>query len=324
MKRFLIILLAVLLCISFTSCSGKGENTVVIYSSAEQYRNEFILSRLKEQFPQYDIILGYMPTGNQAARLLVEGEKSECDIAYDMEYGYVDKLKDVFADLSDYDMSRFEPDMLDEDHKVLPECRNGGCIAVNVDILKQKGLPEPKNYGDLLKPEYHGLVSMPNPKSSGTGYMFLKSLVNAWGEERAFDYFDQLSQNILQYTSSGSGPVNALVQGEAAIGLAMTSQAVKEINNGAPLKILYFEEGSPYSRYGIGMVKGKENRQCVRDVFDYLDSTLVAEDKELFFPEKIYKDIDFEMENFPKDIKYADMSNDTKAEKERLLEKWVH
>ncbi|MEA5004747.1 MAG: extracellular solute-binding protein [Christensenella sp.] len=324
MKRFLIVILAILLCFSFTSCSGKGQNTVIIYSSAEQYRNEFILSRLKEQFPQYDIIVGYMPTGNQAARLLVEGEKSECDITYDMEYGYVDKLKDAFADLSEYDTSKFEDDMLNADQKVLPECRNGGCIAINVEELRKRGLQEPENYEDLLKPEYQGLISMPNPKSSGTGYMFLKSLVNAWGEERAFDYFDKLSKNILQFTSSGSGPVNALVQGEAVIGLAMTGQAVMEINNGAPLKIMYFEEGSPYSRYGIGMIKGKDERQCVRDVFDFLNTTLVAEDKALYFPEKIYKDVDFEMENYPSNIKYADMGNDTKAEKERLLEKWVH
>ena len=167
-------------------------------------------------------------------------------------------------------------------------------------------------------------ISMPNPKSSGTGYMFLKSLVNAWGEEKAFAYFDALSKNILQFTSSGSGPVNALVQGEAAIGLAMTSQAVMENNNGAKLKIKFFKEGSPYSRYGAAMVAGKQDRQCVRDVFEFLDSTLIAEDKEKFFPEKIYKDVDFNVQGYPQDIQYADMSNDTKAEKERLLEKWVY
>ena len=61
---------------------------------------------------------------------------------------------------------------------------------------------------------YAGVVSMPNPKTSGTGYNFLKSLVNAWGEDAAFDYFDALAENVYQFTSSGSGPVNALVQGE--------------------------------------------------------------------------------------------------------------
>ncbi len=324
MKRFFAVLLLVVMLFSMTGCMGKGDNTVVIYSSAEMYRNEYIQKRLREEFPQYDIIVGYMPTGNQAAKLLVEGEKSECDISYDLEYGYVEKLKDVLADLSGYDTSRYMEDMLDENHRVLPECRNGGCIAINTEILEKHGLPEPESYEDLIKPEYKGLISMPNPKSSGTGYMFLKSLVNAWGEEKAFAYFDALSKNILQFTSSGSGPVNALVQGEAAIGLAMTSQAVMENNNGAKLKIKFFKEGSPYSRYGAAMVEGKQDRQCVRDVFEFLDSTLIAEDKEKFFPEKIYKDVDFKVEGYPQDIQYADMSNDTKAEKERLLEKWVY
>ena len=82
---------------------------------------------------------------------------------------------------------------------------------------------------------------MPNPKSSGTGYMFLKNLVNTWGEEAAFAYFDELSKNILQFTSSGSGPINALVQEEVAIGLGMTAQAVTQINEGVNLKIVFFE-----------------------------------------------------------------------------------
>ena len=38
--------------------------------------------------------------------------------------------------------------------------------------------------------------------------------------------------------------------------------------------------------------------------------------------EKIYKEKDFVVENYPQNIVYGDMSNDTIAEKERLLEKW--
>ena len=59
------------------------------------------------------------------------------------------------------------------------------------------------------------------------------------GEEKGFEYFDELSKNILQYTSSGSGPVNALVQGEVGIGLGMTFQAVNEINKGSNLTIKF-------------------------------------------------------------------------------------
>jgi iron(III) transport system substrate-binding protein len=154
--------------------------------------------------------------------------------------------------------------------------------------------------------------------------MFVKSLVNAWGEDEAFEYFDKLANNILQFTSSGSGPVNALVQGEAAIGLGMTAQAVTAINDGANLKILFFEEGSPYSLYGYAIPEGKQDRQCVKDVFDFFYSTLVMEDKELYYPEQVFVEQKNEIENYPKDIPYADMSGNTTEEKTRLLENWDH
>ena len=51
----------------------------------------------------------------------------------------------------------------------------------------------------------------------------------------------------------------------------------------------------------------------------------MPEDKELFYPEQIYKDKTFEIENYRTDIVYADMSGNTTAEeKARLLENWEY
>lgn len=325
MKRMLMRLLTMALAVLCLTGSAIAEdNRVVIFTSAEDYRNEYMQKRLDETFPDYEIVLEYMPTGNQAAKLMAEGLNTECDITFDMEYGYFPMLEQYLADLSEYDYSHFTEDMVPESKRYIPENRNGGSIIVNTQVLEAKGLEKPASYADLLKPEYKDLISMPNPKSSGTGYMFLKSLVNAMGEDEAFDYFDALAENILQFTSSGSGPVNALIQQEAAIGLGMTSQAVTAINDGAPLEIIFFEEGSPYSAYGYSMIEGKQNRQCVKEVFDFFYTTLVDEDKALFFPEPIYKDKAFEINNYPTDILYADMSNNTSEEKNRLLDEWAY
>ena len=302
----------------------ESSNRVVIYSGAEEYRNEYFLQRLNEQFPDYDITIEYMPTGNLAAKLAAEGTDTDIDIIYDLDYSYAGLVEEYLCDLSAYDQSIFVEDCVAPSGKYLPETRNGGAIILNPDVLAAKGLEEPTCYADLLKPEYKGLVSMPSPKSSGTGYMFVKSLVNAWGEDEAFDYFDGLAENILQFTSSGSGPVNALVQGEAAIGLGMTAQAVTKINEGANLKIVFFEEGSPFSLYGYAMPEGKQNSKAVRDVFDFFYTNLVPEDKELFYPEQIYTDHVFEIENYPTDIVYADMSGNTTAEKTRLMDNWEY
>lgn len=323
--RLLSLLLALsLLCVAFAAC-GSDKETVVIYSSAEDYSIANLQARLDAEFPEYDIVIEYLSTGNHAAKLLAEGKSTECDIVHDLDYGYLAKLAEagVLADLSAYDFSIYTEDSVESD-RYLVECRNGGAVIVNTEVLAARGLAEPTSYADLLKPEYKNLISMPNPKSSGTGYMFLKSLVNAWGEEEAFDYFDKLTPNVLQYTSSGSGPVNALVQGEVAVGLGMTAQAVIQINDGAPLKVLYFEEGSPYNMYGQTMIDGKDEREAVKRVFDYLVKVYSYENNEKFLPEKIFKDKDYTLENYPTNIKYSNMTNNSIEEKERLLAKWKY
>jgi len=324
LKTFSLITVIVLLIAMLNGCSSEKES-ILIYTSVEDYIIEDMTTRLEEQFPDYDITIEYVSTGNHAAKLLAEGTNTECDITYDLEYSYMEQLAQagVLADLSGYSRSIYMDDTNVSDYYLI-QCRVGGAIIVNTDLLKQKGLAEPTCYEDLLKPEYKGLISMANPKSSGTGYMFLKSLVNAWGEKEAFAYFDALTPNILQYTSSGSGPVNALLQSEAAIGFGMTSHAVTQINNGAPLKVLFFEEGSPFTLYGQSIISGKEKRACVKEVFDFLVNTYSYALNENYFPEQMFKDVTYRVENYPENIPYSDMTNNTIEEKARLLDQWKY
>ncbi len=317
-------ILCVVLTLALAGC-GSAKEKVLIYTSVEDYVIADMNQRLGEQFPDYDITVEYVSTGNHAAKLLTEGKNSECDISYDLEYAYMEQLAraGVLADLSAYDRSIYAEDTIAGDN-YLVQCRVGGAVIVNTEVLKEKGLPEPTSYEDLLDPKYKGLISMANPKSSGTGYMFYKSLVNAWGQEKALQYFDSFTENVLQYTSSGSGPVNALLQKEVAIGFGMTSHAVTQINEGAPLKVLFFEEGSPFTMYGQSIVAGKETRECVKEVFDFLVNTYSYELNEKFFPEKMFKDKTFAVENYPENIVYSDMSNNTIEEKEKLLELWKY
>lgn len=309
--------------ISMNSCTPK--ETIIIYTSAEDYRVAYMNERLWEEFPEYNIIIEYMPTGNHAAKLLAEGKNTVCDITYDLEYTYLAQLENegLLADLSGYDFSVFEEDTVKSSY-YMPEYRNGGAIVINPSVLSAKGLDVPTCYDDLLKPEYKGLISMPNPASSGTGYMFLLAMVNERGEEEAFAYFDRLAENVLQFTSSGSGPVNALIQGEVAIGLGITGTAVKAINDGAELEIIFFEEGSPYALYGLGIVNGKETNPAVKAVFDFLYGTYGYENCEKFFPEPIYRDRTFAVSNYPENIQYCDMNGDTPQTKAKLLEKWKY
>jgi iron(III) transport system substrate-binding protein len=308
-----------------TSCK-KETNEVMIFTSSEDFRIEHLQKRLNEQFPQYSVKINYTTTGNLAAKLKAEGTETDCDIIGELDAAYLEGILNNLADLSFYDSSVFLDELVPIHKKYLPFIKSAGCIIINEKFLADRDLPIPISYQDLIKPEYKGVLSMPNPKSSGTGYFFLKNLVNAWGEEAAFAYFDKFADNVLQFTSSGSGPVNALIQGEAGIGLGMTFQAVTVMNTkGVPLKIVYFEEGSPYTVYGMAMIKGKDSRKAVRDVFEFYVNTLTREDKELFVPEQIFKSQVINIPNYPQNVKVADMRGiESLPEKERLLAKWKY
>ena len=91
-------------------------------------------------------------------------------------------------------------------------------FGYNKELLAQKGLPEPKCWADLIKPEFKGEIQMANPNSSGTAYTALATFVQMMGEDKAFDYLKQLHANINQYTKSGSAPIKAAAQGETMVG----------------------------------------------------------------------------------------------------------
>ena len=331
MKRLISLCMVFLvLCLGLVYKSSNKTKAVVIYTSTEDYNMELLQKRLDEAFPDYEIVVEYMSTSNIATKVIEEGANCECDIVYQQDYGYLDLMIEagVLANFEgEYDLSIYSDDAISDLNRnyVLPGIRNGGAIIINKKVLSDRGLSKPNSYKDLLKPEYKGLLSMPSPKSSGTGYMFYLALVNAWGEQKALEYFDEFAENVLAFTSSGSGPVNALTNREAAVGLGMTAQAVEKINGGNDeLEVLFFNEGSPYSLYGSSIVKGKETRREVLEVMDYIYSSYTSESCEAFYPEQIYKDKQFEKANFPKNIIYSNMSNNTLKQKENLLNKWKY
>ena len=324
---FRILAAVLMLCLMvpfFTACSG-GKDKVMIFSSMEDYRNEELRKQLKEKFPDIQVDVQQISTGNNAAKIKAEGTDTEADIVLGLETLSMMMIADNFASLSDYSKEQYLDGMNDDDDRYYLWEKAEGAFVVNTDVLKKKGLPEPKNYEDLLKPEYKGLIAMPSPKTSNTGYMFYNTWYNTMGEEGALAYADKLQANIKQFTESGSGPVKMLVQGEVVIGLGMVFQAADQITQGAPLKIIEPESGCPYNTTSFGIIKGKETKENVKTIFNFLNDEFIRYDKEYFCPGLMLKDQEVKLENYPTNLSAADMSSlSDKAVKERLLEKWKY
>ena len=326
MKKLLAIIIAITVMFTILATVG-GEESIVICSSAEQFRNDELQVQLNERFPDKNIIVMYMSTGKAASKVFTEGEGTEIDILVGLETGYLSKIEENLADISGLSNISYVEGLTpaDNDNHWITWERQAGAIIVNRTILDKYGLEAPTCYEDLLKPEYKDLIAMPDPKSSGTGYFFYKSWVNTMGTDGALEFVDKLYGNLKQLTESGSGPIKMLKQGEVAIGLGLTFQAVNEINDGQPLEIIFPETGSPYSLTGTAMVQGRENNSDIVEVYDFIINEFLVYDKENFSPENIYEGQVNQIKNYPEDIEYADMTGIQEIqEKERLLALWKY
>lgn len=326
MKKCLIILLVVTLLFTVAATLGSSES-IVVCSSMEQFRNDELQKQLSERFPDKNVIVMYMATGKAASKVYTEGTKTEIDILVGLETGYLNKISDNLGDVSGRTKIPYVNGLTtaDNHNKWVTWEKQAGAIIVNTEILQKYGLEAPKSYSDLLKPEYKGLIAMPDPKSSGTGYFFYKSWVNEMGDEAALEFVDALYPNLKQFTDSGSGPIKLLKQGEIAIGLALTFQAVNEINEGQPFEIIFPEQGSPYSLTGTTIIKGREKNSDVCEIYDFIINEFLVYDKENYSPEQVYEGQKNLIDGYPENIVYADMDGiQDDKEKARLLELWKY
>ena len=318
MKKFLVLLLCLLV---LTGCGDKKEK-VVIYSNMEDDRTQSLKALLKENFNDIDVVVQSMSTGNVAAKIKNEGKNIEADIIIDLETSHIENLKENFADISTYDTSIYE-NGVNSSSNYLAWSKYTINLFIDNKYFKEHNLTIPKTYNDLLKKEYKGLIAMPDPKTSGTGYAFLLNVVNIMGENKAVKYFTKLKENLREFTSSGSGPTNLLKQGEIAIAMGMTAQGVEAINAGYDFSIVELETGSPYNTTSCGIIKGRETNENVKKVFNWLIKDFGKYDKENYMPDKILKDQENKMKNYPENLKDANMTGiDSTETKEKLIKKW--
>ncbi|MCD8491198.1 MAG: hypothetical protein LRY51_04490 [Geovibrio sp.] len=71
-------------------------------------------------------------------------------------------------------------------------------------------------------------MTMPNPASSGTGYLTVSAWLQLMGEKAGWEYMDKIHQNMALYTHSGSKPSKMAAQGEYPIGISFGYRGVTE------------------------------------------------------------------------------------------------
>ena len=145
----------------------------------------------------------------------------------------------------------------------------GAAICYNVAEAMKQGLPKIESWKDLLRRHSTGTVVMPNPASSGTGFLDVTAWLQMFGEKGGWEYMDGLHQNVAVYTHSGSKPCVMAGAGEFPVGISFEYRANVVRTKGAPIDVLFPKEGLGWDLESIGIVKDTPKLDAAKKLADW-------------------------------------------------------
>jgi iron(III) transport system substrate-binding protein len=142
-------------------------------------------------------------------------------------------------------------------------------FCVNTVEVERLGLPVPQSWEDLLDPVYQGYIVMPNPNSSGTGFLSVVAMLQLKGREQGWDYLDRLHENIALYTHSGSKPCQLAGSGEYPIGISFDYRGIVQKRQGDPILTIFPQEGSGWEMEANALINKRSIKPAARTFLDW-------------------------------------------------------
>ncbi|HWD13274.1 putative 2-aminoethylphosphonate ABC transporter substrate-binding protein [Pseudochrobactrum sp. sp1633] len=253
--------------------SAYAQTELTVYTAFEAVDLQRFAEAFNKDHPDIKVNWVRDSTGVMTAKLLAEKNNPKADIVWGIAATSLLILKNegMLEAYTPKDVDKLDPRFVDKDR---PTSWIGldayvAAVCFNTVEAEKLGLKPPKSWKDLTKPEYKGHVVMPNPASSGTGFLDVSSWLQMFGEKGGWDYMDALHENIANYTHSGSKPCKMAGAGEVPIGVSFEFPASQVKSAGAPVDIIFPEEGSGWESEAVAIMAGTQNMDAAKTLMDW-------------------------------------------------------
>ena len=201
----------------------------------------------------------------------------------------------------------------------------GAAICFNTIEAKKKNIPPPEKWDDLTQPIYKGQIVMPNPASSGTGFLNVSGWLQMMGKDKAWEFMDGLHQNIASYSHSGSKPCEQAAAGEYVIGISLPLRGANLKTMGAPIEVIIPTDGIGWEMQGVSIMKTTKNQADAKTFVDWAVSEDAMEAYAGMVEVVAYPVKTPRRENMPAEVASRMINNDfawAAANKAALLDEW--
>jgi iron(III) transport system substrate-binding protein len=258
---------------SDTATGSSSPTHIVVYTALEPEEIGTLVPIFEAEHPDIKVDVIRDSSGKIAARLIAEASNPRADVAWGMAATNLlnaDRIN-MLAPYSAKGIDQLSPEFKDSRAEPHWEGIDGymTAFAVNTIELGKTNTPIPQSYADLAKPIYKGMVIMPNPSESGTGFLTVAGILQIMGEPGGWNYLDQLNQNVVAYTPSGSAPAVAAATGEHPIGVSFDFRILEEKKKGGPLQIVFPAEKSGWEMEANALIQKPDIKPAAKTFIDW-------------------------------------------------------
>jgi iron(III) transport system substrate-binding protein len=247
--------------------------TLTVYTAVEAEDLKKYAARFNEDNPDIKIKWVRDSTGIVTAKLLAEKNNPKADVVWGLAATSLMLIgaEGMLMPYAPKGLDKLDPKFRDSAN---PPSWTGmdawvAAVCYNTVVGKKNNVPAPTSWKDLTKPVYKGHVIMPNPNSSGTGFLDVSSWLQIFGEEGGWNFMDNLHKNISRYTHSGSKPCKLAAAGETTIGISFAFRGAKSKAKGAPLEIIIPTEGIGWDMEATAIIKGTKKLDAAKKLVDW-------------------------------------------------------
>ncbi len=246
-------------------------DSITVYTSYEEDELTAFLDRMRQDLPDLTVNVLRLSTGDLMARILAESGNPQHDVIWGWAVtSMIDpRISEMIEPYAPANIDRVPERFRDPEGRWFAVTGYMGAFCVNNEVLEARGLPMPTSWADLTDPAFAGEVVMPNPASSGTGYLQIASLLQMMGEEEGWEFLRALDANIAQYIKSGSRPCNVASQGEYAVGASFALRAIKNIDEGYPITMVIPAEGTGNELEANALMASSQNKEAAQRFLDW-------------------------------------------------------
>jgi iron(III) transport system substrate-binding protein len=252
---------------------------ITVYSSLEDEEIAAYLEVAQREMPELTINVLRLSTGDMGARLIAEAANPQADVLWGFAVTNIlnPQIYDLLEPYEPEGVDRLDAQYRDADGRWFAPIGYMGAFCVNTQRLEQIGAEMPRTWSDLTDPVFEGEVVMPDPGSSGTGYLQIAAILQGMGEEDGWQLIQDLDPNMAQYTTSGSRPCRMAQAGEYAVGASLSYVAMQGIEQGYPIEMVIPEDYAGYELEGNGLIRGTANAEAAQRFLDWTLSESAAE-----------------------------------------------